>query len=231
LVSTYQGIIEEGIMMDRQTIENLKKSLKAGVEVVAVPQLFETPNQIAERIADLLLIPSVNEHDPKALKSWRQNDFRILEPSAGKGSLIGALGTSWHPRGKLTAVEINGRLCSYLENEFPLTEIVHDDFLECWPEETGKLDIEANQFLGYFDRIAMNPPFINGSDIKHIKHAVKFLKPGGRLVSICSNGPRQQRILKPLAIDSGGFYEVLPAGTFKDQGTNWPTALLIICGE
>jgi len=38
----------------------------------------------------------------------------------------------------------------------------------------------------------MNPPFENGADIKHIQHAMKMLKPGGRLVAICANGPRQQ---------------------------------------
>jgi len=74
----------------------------------------------------------------------------------------------------------------------------------------------------------MNPPFINGSDIKHIEHALKFLKPGGRLVAICADGPRQNATLKPIAEDSGGFWEPLPAGTFKDQGTNVNTVLLTI---
>jgi hypothetical protein len=37
----------------------------------------------------------------------------------------------------------------------------------------------------------LNPPFGNADDIKHIMHAWKMLKPGGRLVAICANGPRQ----------------------------------------
>jgi hypothetical protein len=76
----------------------------------------------------------------------------------------------------------------------------------------------------------MNPPFVNGADIQHIKHAVTFLKPGGRLVAICANGPRQQAALKPLAEQSGGYWEDLPAGTFADQGTNVNTAMLVIEG-
>lgn len=214
--------------MDRQTIEKLKQSLKTGIQVIAVPQLFETPKELATRISDLILNPHIYS---EGLRSWKLNDLEILEPSAGKGMIIGALGASWHTHGRLTAVEINKNLCVYLANNFPLTEIVHDDFLECWPEETGNLEREYNQFLGYFDRIAMNPPFINGSDIKHIRHAINFLKPDGYIVSVCSNGPRQQRILKPLATDSGGFYVDLPPGTFKDQGTDVSTALLMICGE
>jgi methylase of polypeptide subunit release factors len=94
------------------------------------------------------------------------------------------------------------------------------DFLERGAWELG----------GKFDRIIMNPPFINGADIKHIKHALPMLKPDGRLVAICANGPRQQAQLKPIAEGSGGFYEPLPAGTFKDKGTNVNTALLVIEG-
>ena len=48
------------------------------------------------------------------------------------------------------------------------------------------------------------------------------------MVAICANGPRQQTTLKPLAENSGGWYEDLPAGTFASQGTNVNTALLLI---
>jgi protein-L-isoaspartate O-methyltransferase len=94
----------------------------------------------------------------------------------------------------------------------------YGDFLQC------------NGDLGKFDRILMNPPFERGDDIKHIQHAVTFLKPGGRLVAICANGPRQNATLKPQAEDSGGIYEPLPEGTFKEQGTGVNTALLIVEG-
>lgn len=75
-----------------------------------------------------------------------------------------------------------------------------------------------------FDRIVMNPPFENGADIKHIEHARHLLKPGGRLVAICANGPRQRDRLMPLA----SHWEDLPPGTFKDAGTMVNTALLVI---
>ena len=68
----------------------------------------------------------------------------------------------------------------------------------------------------------MNPPFENGTDIKHILHARGLLKPGGRLVAICANGPRQQAKLRPLA----SSWKPLPSDTFA--GTSVNAALITI---
>ncbi|MCP5006254.1 MAG: hypothetical protein GY941_20290, partial [Planctomycetes bacterium] len=70
----------------------------------------------------------------------------------------------------------------------------------------------------------MNPPFKDGADIKHINHAFGMLKPGGRLVAICANGPRQQRTFKSKAT----LWKDLPEGSFKNQGTNVNTAMIIL---
>ncbi len=51
----------------------------------------------------------------------------------------------------------------------------------------------------------MNPPFANGQDIKHITHALRYLSPGGRLVAICANGPRQNDKLRPIVDARGGI--------------------------
>ena len=116
-------------------------------------------------------------------------------------------------------VEVNHRLAEMLSNKFtpPLEDtcknVLQGDFLECFG-------------LGQYDRILMNPPFENGSDMKHIEHAIRMLKPGGRLVAICANGPRQNDKLKPI-IEENGIWEPLPAGTFEVSGTGVNTALLI----
>jgi protein-L-isoaspartate O-methyltransferase len=141
-------------------------------------------------------------------------EHRVLEPSGGTGALL-----DWVFRaGEIVAVEINQTLADNLQRKWSSADVRCTDFLTC------------NGDLGKFDRIIMNPPFVNGADIQHIKHAVTFLKPGGRLVAICANGPRQQAALKPLAEQSGGYWEDLPAGTFADQGTNVNTAMLVIEG-
>lgn len=132
----------------------------------------------------------------------------VLEPSAGTGALLKAL-----PEGhRAHAVEINEALAQGLRERFPHCPVACRDFLE----------IPASSCA--FDRIVMNPPFQNGADIKHIRHALTFLKPGGRLVAICANGPRQQEQLQAIAT----HWEDLPAGAFKEQGTGVSTAIVVI---
>jgi 16S rRNA G1207 methylase RsmC len=82
--------------------------------------------------------------------------------------------------------------------------------------------------IGQFDAVVMNPPFENAADVRHIVHALRMVKPGGRLVAICANGPRQQAVLRPLVEQHGGEWEELPADTFKAEGTGVRTALLTL---
>ena len=103
------------------------------------------------------------------------------------------------------AVEINRALA---------TEVIQGDFLQ----------VTVEQISEKADRVVMNPPFANGADIDHILHAFDFLRPGGRLVAICANGPRQAAQLRPLAES----WEELPAETFREQGTNVRTVLMTI---
>jgi protein-L-isoaspartate O-methyltransferase len=185
-------------------IDAMREALKAGVTVAAVPQLFQTPRALAARVAGLADIGYGCE---------------VLEPSAGTGALLGAIGARWHGSGgRAVAVEIHAGLCERLRHDFPLTDVRCADFLQC------------NGDLGKFDRIVMNPPFQNGADIKHILHARQFLKAGGRLVALCADGPRQQATLKDIAESSGGSYEPLPLGSFESQGTSVNTALVVIEG-
>jgi protein-L-isoaspartate O-methyltransferase len=189
----------------------LKDSLKAGVKVVSAPQLFPTPPELAKRMVEaafengwgIQICAEMNER------------CRILEPSAGTGNIVRAIQEAnqslMADSCEVHAVEINSTLAHGLEKLLG-DDVVCADFLQC------------NGNLGKFDRILMNPPFENGSDIKHIKHAAGFLNPGGRLVAICGNGPRQRAELMPLA----DTWEDLPEGSFKSQGTNVNTAMLVI---
>ncbi len=135
----------------------------------------------------------------------------VLEPSAGTGAIIRAIPTfGIH----LTAVEINHSLAGALDRGVA-HKVICADFLTC------------NGNLGTFDRIVMNPPFVNAADVQHILHARKFLKPGGRLVAICANGPRQRAALEPIALD----WIDLPAGSFADSGTNVNAAIVLLDAE
>lgn len=174
--------------------EAMKDALKQGVEVVVAPQLFPTPQDIAEKMVEYADI---------------RPDDRVLEPSAGTGNLIKAIGN----QPDKIAVEINEELGKRLMNGgISGTHLYIGDFLS------------FNGELGTFDKVIMNPPFEKGADIKHIKHAFGMLKDGGKLVAICANGPRQQAAFKDIAT----HWEDLPEGSFKNQGTNVNTALMVL---
>lgn len=187
---------------ERTEFDDLRDSLKAGVQVVSAPQLFPTPPELAARMVDEAQIEQ--GHD-------------VLEPSAGTGNIIKAL-PCVRPNGTVTAVEISRDLTQHLESLADLTFC--KDFLTC------------NGDLGKFDRILMNPPFADGQDIEHVKHAYQFLKDGGRIVAIMGEGAffRSDRKATEFRawLDGVGYSEQLPADTFKASGTGVNTRLVVI---
>ena len=60
--------------------------------------------------------------------------------------------------------------------------------------------------------------------IKHILHATTLLNPGGRLVALCADGPRQREKLKPIAF----AWIDLPLGSFKESFTSVAAAVVVI---
>ena len=146
----------------------LAEAARAGVEVVAVDQLFPTPPPLAARMAEIAQI---------------EPGSRVLEPSAGTGNLLRAIG----PGPNKVAVEINRGLVELLARDPGSgSHVIQGDFLKLGEED-----------LGRFDRIVMNPPFANGVDIKHIRHAVELLRPNGILVALCANGPGSRGLPRP----------------------------------
>jgi phospholipid N-methyltransferase len=183
-----------------ERLHEMGKAAAAGVQVVIAPQLFPTPPELADRMV--------------ALADIRLGQ-QILEPSAGTGRIIDAIRRNAHGY-TITAVELNCNMAHRLRTVDCVDDTRQADFLEC------------NGDLGTFDRIVMNPPFANADDIKHIMHALKMLKPGGRLVAICANGPRQNDKLRPLVEARGGIWEELPSDTFMSAGTSVRTVLLMV---
>ena len=187
-------------------IEAMRQTLRAGVSIVTAPQLFPTPVPLAARMAELAEVEPGQE---------------VLEPSAGTGILIDAIKTA-QPDARVYAVEINHQLCEMLSQKINIPtdaaqglcrNVLQGDFLECFG-------------LGRFDRIVMNPPFGDGDDIKHITHALRLLNPGGRIVALCANGPRQTAKLRPIIEEMGGEWEELPTDTFAAAGTSVRTVLM-----
>ncbi len=183
---------------EQKEVKAMRDALKTGIKTVVAPQLFPTPPEIAARMVELAEI---------------ENGQRILEPSAGTGNIVKAIRED-KAEVVIYAIEKNYNVFSMLERcvDRSWYTAVNADFLE------------QNGNLGQFDRIIMNPPFKNGADIQHIRHAYDMLKPGGRLVALCANGPRQREAFRDVA----DYWEDLPEGSFKEQGTGVRVAMLML---
>lgn len=142
--------------------------------------------------------------------------LRVLEPSAGRGALAAPAflaGCLVH------CVDLDDRNVHLLAS-IAFEQVVHGDFLKSEPTE------------GVYDRVVMNPPFTRGQDIAHVEHAMRFLKPGGRLVAIMSGGilfrAGRQAAFRQRIMDLGGTIAALPADSFKASGTNVATCLVTL---
>jgi predicted RNA methylase len=133
---------------------------------------------------------------------------RVLEPSAGLGRIALAARVAG---ADVTCIELSGSRCAKLrELKFNVTEL---DFMR----------VEPAIFIP-FDAVIANPPFSKQQDIRHVRHMAKFVRPGGRIVSVMGAGVlfRTTNITKEFRtwVDSvDGEIEELPEGTFKAEGT------------
>ena len=137
-----------------------------------------------------------------------QHGMRVLEPSAGKGAIAYACADAG---ATVDCFELMEENFTALRQDARLGDVRHADFLEQAP-------------CASYDRVVMNPPFAKQQDIKHVLHALKFLKPDGRLVSVMSAGVKFRdnklaREFRDFIDEHGGEIEDLPDGSFKSSGT------------
>ena len=74
-----------------------------------------------------------------------------------------------------------------------------------------------------FDAVIMNPPFAGKHYQKHIRHAMKFLKPRGELTAIL---PATAMYDHGFVKEIGAQWRDLPVASFAESGTNVPTGVL-----
>lgn len=168
----------------------------AAPRAVSAFNLFQTPPELA---AELVRIAEI---EPGA---------RVLEPSAGLGRLLVEI-LKRQP-GETVAVEESNDCARELFNGFPTVRLLERDFLTLSPDETGT-----------FDRVCMNPPFKMRRDLKHIRHALTFLRPGGVLSGLCLAGPIREKELRSMA----SVWRPIPARAFRAEGTDVETILFTI---
>ena len=141
----------------------------------------------------------------------------VLEPSAGTGNIIAGL----HVAGAVVdAIELLEKNIEALKAQGLATLIGIGDFLETPAQPI-------------YDRVVMNPPFDRQADIKHVLHALRFLKPDGLLVSVMASSVtfRDNKLttdFRALIRERGGEIEGLPKGSFKSSGTGVNTVIVTI---
>jgi len=188
--------------------EALKEQLKTGVQVAVVAQLFLAPADLADRMVWLVDI---------------KPGERALEPSAGTGRLLDAIGRVpfflSDEASSVLAIEQNEALTlAMAKRRDPRTTYTCADFLRLDPAHYEPFDV-----------VLMNPPFVD--QYAHVTHAIGWLKPSGRLVAVMSSGvlfhtSKAAVTFRALVEQYGGHFTTLPADTFKESGTGVQTVLL-----
>jgi SAM-dependent methyltransferase len=192
-----------------------------------VQDLFDSPVQICELMV--------------ALAHIVRGD-KVLEPSAGIGNL--ALAAAYDTGAEVTALEIDPVRCETL---YELAEIngldlifvgateplgQPADFLATQPEDLEHL-FEKKDLVHLYDKVVMHPPFSDDADMRHVMHAHRFLKPGGRLVAVMS--PRwtlRQDVVSAKFMDFVRLEKYkwlpLPDNSFEECGANVPAGILVL---
>lgn len=170
---------------------------RAGTAVSKDLQFYWTPDAVIDRALEFAGVHN--------LKEWSYNPpepFRILEPSCGDGRIMDAI----RARGHLVfGIEYHAGRAA--EARAKGHNVLTANFLE----QPAKPE---------FDIVLMNPPFYGRHYVKHVRHALEFLKPGGTLVSILpATAHYDHGELK-------GEWRDLPVASFAEAGTNVPTGML-----
>ncbi len=142
-----------------------------------------------------------------------QPDHIALEPSAGGAAIAGPLAKLVK---RVDCIENVPHAAAELRKEF--FPVIESDFLDVDP-------------IDCYDRIVMNPPFSKRNDIHHVLHAAKFLKPGGRLVSVMAAGVtfRDDKLsvnFREFVEEHNGSITPLPEKSFQVSGTCVSTVIV-----
>lgn len=141
-------------------------------------------------------------------------DKKILEPSCGDGRIMDLVVERAINDGhqfKMIGYEYhNGRAQEAREKGH---SVITANFLEVPATDE-------------FDVVLMNPPFYGKHYLKHINHAIKFLKPGGLLRAILpATAWYDHGMLPKTSTRHYMMWRDLPVGTFAESGTNVPTGV------
>ncbi len=195
----------EGNPRERAERERLRKigTLEAEIALSDIPGYFPTPKDVVRTMLD---------------RAHLESGLHVLEPSAGSGHIADAIRERC-PGAVLECVEPNYRLRELLA--------LKGHKLVAHTLEGPEMD------SALYDRIIMNPPFENLTDVNHVRIAYWLLRKNGLLVAIMAPGWQFRNDSKCVQFREfleqvGATVEDLPEGSFKSSGTGVATRMVVI---
>ena len=229
-IRTFQNGNAHMWMLRDDLVEKVNRLLASYYGEV-LPDAWETASQDPARAkrsqstalsADLQFYPTPAAVAARLAERVRLGD-RVLEPSAGEGAITAAALAAG--AGRVDCVEVDPGRVAVLSGRFGRDERVsvrRGNFLELVPEPV-------------FDVVLMNPPFYGTHYMAHVRHAMQFLKPMGRLIAVLPatvefGETEAHKEFRHWAARQGWGREFrvsdLPDGSFRESGTNVSTCVL-----
>jgi hypothetical protein len=203
------------LYFDVDTLVDINKALAAfyGVALGDATVWAEEPRESTAVCKDLQFYRSTKGVINEVLYHIDVKGKTVLEPSCGDGAFLDAIREA---SGAGFGVEYDaGRVAMCRAKGH---KVQHANFLQTVPVEK-------------FDVVLMNPPFYGRHYAKHVRHAFKFLKPGGTLKAILPATARYDHgeldDLLPTSRWSEPWRD-LPVGSFSESGTNVCTTILTL---
>lgn len=136
--------------------------------------------------------------------------YKVLEPSCGCGRFLDALAKR---NAIVFGIEYDNIRAAQARAKGH--SVLTANFLETIPEPI-------------YDAVVMNPPFYGKHYMKHLRHAYKFLKPGGVLISVLPATAKYDHGMIDTEFTTPKYernWFDLPVGSFSESGTNVNTGI------
>ncbi|MDH7638985.1 DUF4942 domain-containing protein [Sphingomonas oryzagri] len=171
---------------------------RPSTEVAKDLQFYWSPPAVVASACEFAEVYGADQYG----RQYERPSYRVLEPSCGDGRILDEIRQRGH---RALGFEFDPSRAA--ESRAKGHSVVTANFLDQAPTPE-------------FDKVVMNPPFYGRHYVKHVEHAMRFLKPGGTLVSILpATAHYDHGELK-------GEWRDLPVASFADAGTNVPTGMI-----